>query len=121
MLSRRRMLAAGAGVAAAAGLAACSDGGNSNGKASWAGGDPSADPSAAGGAGGGGWAAQVTITPAADTKDVSPSSQVTVAIANGTLNTVTVAANGKNLDGKLADDKKTWTSSGALTYGATYT
>ncbi|MFB9406838.1 L,D-transpeptidase [Dactylosporangium matsuzakiense] len=121
MLSRRRMLAAGAGIAAAATLAACSDGKGSGGKASWAGGDPSGDPSTPGGGGGGGAPAQVTITPAADAKDVSPSSQVTVAIANGTLTTVTVAANGKNLDGKLADDKKTWTSSGTLAYGATYT
>ncbi|WP_433219269.1 L,D-transpeptidase [Dactylosporangium sp. CS-047395] len=117
MLSRRRMLAAGAGVAAAAALAACNDG--NTGKAAWTGGgSPGPD---GGGGGGGGAPATVTITPAADTKDVAPTSQVTVAIDNGTLNTVTVAAGGKNLDGKLSDDKKNWTSSGALAYGQTYT
>ncbi|MEU7870870.1 Ig-like domain-containing protein [Dactylosporangium sp. NPDC049140] len=117
MLSRRKMLAAGAGAAAAVALAACNDG--NTGKAAWTGnGSPGAD---GGGGGGGGTPATVTITPAADTKDVSPTSQVTVAIDNGTLNTVTVAAGGKNLDGKLAEDKKSWTSSGTLSYGQTYT
>jgi lipoprotein-anchoring transpeptidase ErfK/SrfK len=119
MLSRRKMLAAGAGVAAAATLAACNDN-SSSGKAAWANGG--ASPGAGGGAGGGGGVpAKLTITPAADTKDVPPTSQVTVAIDNGTLNTVTVAAGGKNLDGKLSEDKKSWTSSGTLSYGQTYT
>ncbi|GAA4262680.1 Ig-like domain-containing protein [Dactylosporangium darangshiense] len=114
MLSRRKMLAAGAGVAAAAALAACDNG--SNGKTTWSG--NGASP----GAGGGGAAeAKLTITPAADSKDVKPGSPVTVAIENGTLSTVTVAAGGKNLDGKLDDAKQTWTSTGNLSYGQTYT
>ncbi|MER7283269.1 Ig-like domain-containing protein [Dactylosporangium sp. NPDC000244] len=118
MWSRRKMLAAGAGVAAAAALAACNDG--NKGKAAWTGGGASPGTDAGGG-GGGGAPATLTITPAADTKDVSPTSQVTVAIDNGTLSTVTVAAGNKNLDGKLSEDKKSWTSSGALAYGQTYT
>ncbi|MGI5239114.1 Ig-like domain-containing protein [Dactylosporangium sp. CA-139066] len=118
MLSRRRMLAAGAGVAAATALAACDNGNKA--KGTWSGGGASAGP---GGGDGGGAAApaKVTITPAADTKDVKPGSPVTVAIENGTLSTVTVSANGKNLDGKLDDAKHTWTSTGSLSYGLTYT
>nr|BFE61313.1 Ig-like domain-containing protein [Dactylosporangium thailandense] len=112
------MLAAGAGVAAAAALAACNDG--NKGKAAWTGGGASPGTDAGGG-GGGGAPATLTITPAADTKDVSPTSQVTVAIDNGTLSTVTVAAGNKSLDGKLSEDKKSWTSSGSLAYGQTYT
>ncbi|WP_433607724.1 L,D-transpeptidase [Dactylosporangium sp. CA-139114] len=119
MWSRRKMLAAGAGVAAAAALAACNDG--NKGKAAWSGGGGASPGTEAGGGGGGGAPATLTITPAADTKDVSPTSQVTVAIDNGTLNTVTVAAGNKNLDGKLSEDKRTWTSSGTLAYGQTYT
>jgi lipoprotein-anchoring transpeptidase ErfK/SrfK len=115
MFSRRKMLAAGAGVAAAAALAACDNG--SNGKTTWSG--NGASP----GAGGDGGAAdaKLTITPAADSKDVKPGSPVTVAIENGTLTTVTVAAGGKNLDGQLDDAKHTWTSTGNLSYGQTYT
>ncbi|MFG2039736.1 Ig-like domain-containing protein [Dactylosporangium sp. NPDC048998] len=118
MLSRRKMLTAGAGVAAVAALAACDNG--NKGENTWTstGSTSGAD---GGGGGGGGTPAKVTITPAADSKDVTPTSQVTVAIENGTLNTVTVAADGKNLDGKLADDKSNWTSTGTLAYGQTYT
>ncbi|MER7008034.1 Ig-like domain-containing protein [Dactylosporangium sp. NPDC000555] len=121
MLSRRKILTAGAGVAAAAALAACDN--DTKGKASWAsnGSSPGAGGDGTDGGGGGGTPAKVTVTPAADSKEVPPTSQVTVAIENGTLNTVTVAANGKNLDGKLADDKHNWTSTGTLTYGQTYT
>jgi lipoprotein-anchoring transpeptidase ErfK/SrfK len=112
------MLAAGAGVAAATALAACDHGNQA--KGTWSGGG--ASPGAGGGDGGGGASpAKFTITPAADTKDVKPGSPVTVAIENGTLSTVTVAANGKNLDGKLDDAKHTWTSTGSLSYGLTYT
>ncbi|MEV6926571.1 Ig-like domain-containing protein [Dactylosporangium sp. NPDC051485] len=117
MLSRRRMLATGVGVAAAATLAACDKGDQ---KSTWNGSESPGAPGG-GGEGGGGAAAKVTVQPAADSKDVSPGSQVTVAIENGTLSTVTVATGGKNLDGKLSDDKKTWTSSGTLSYGQTYT
>ncbi|WP_432992831.1 L,D-transpeptidase [Dactylosporangium sp. CA-233914] len=119
MLSRRKMLATGAGVAAAAALAACDNG--STGKSTWTSGGASSGAEGGGDGGGAAEPAKLTITPAADTKDVSPTSQVTVAIDNGTLSTVTVSANGKNLDGKLSGDKKSWTSSGTLAYGQTYT
>jgi hypothetical protein len=117
MLSRRKMLTAGAGITAGAALAACSDK-SSTGKGTWTGG---ASSGPGGDGGGGATPAKLTIMPAADTKDVTPTSPVTVAIENGTLDTVTVAAGGKNLDGKLADDKRTWTSTGTLSYGQTYT
>jgi lipoprotein-anchoring transpeptidase ErfK/SrfK len=117
MLSRRKMLAAGAGIAAGTTLAACSDkGGKSSG--TWSAGGSSGAP---GGNGGAAQAAKLTITPAADSKDVLPGSPVTVAIENGTLNTVTVAAGTKTLDGKIDDEKHNWTSSGTLSYGQTYT
>src|SRR5689334_3557364 len=107
MLRRRKVLVAGAGGAPPRGLAGCS------------GDKPKKTGEAAGGAqgGGGGGAAQpakLTFTPAADSKDVAPSSPVTVAIENGTLDTVTVAAAGKNLAGTLADDKHNWQSTGPL-------
>jgi lipoprotein-anchoring transpeptidase ErfK/SrfK len=119
MLSRRRMLAAGAGVVSATALAACSN----DSKGTWSGGPAgsSSQNPGGGGEGGGGPAAKVTITPAAETKDVTPTSKVTVGIEGGTLSTVTVSANGKNVDGKLAEDKLTWTSTGTLGYGLTYT
>ncbi|MEV4510597.1 Ig-like domain-containing protein [Dactylosporangium sp. NPDC049525] len=115
MLSRRTMLATGAGVAAAAVLAGCSDGGKKSGAAA------GATDGAGGGGGGGAQPAKLTITPAADSKDVPPGSPVTVAIENGTLDTVTVAAGGKTLAGTLADDKHGWQSTGPLAYGQTYT
>ncbi|GAA2629138.1 Ig-like domain-containing protein [Dactylosporangium fulvum] len=115
MLSRRTMLTTGVGVATGVAIAACSDG-KSKGTGAGAAGDPS------GGAGGGGaQPATVTVTPAADAKDVLPGSPVTVAIDNGTLESVTVSGGGKNVDGKLSDDKKQWASSGNLGYGQTYT
>ncbi|WP_432841134.1 Ig-like domain-containing protein [Dactylosporangium sp. CA-092794] len=121
MLSRRKMLTGGAGIAAAAALAACS-GNDSSGKSTWTAGGSSAGPEGGGGDGGGAATpAKLTITPAADSKDVAPTSPVTVAIEGGTLTSVTVAAGSKNLDGKLADDKHNWTSTGTLSYGQTYT
>jgi lipoprotein-anchoring transpeptidase ErfK/SrfK len=117
MLSRRKILAAGAGVASAAALAACGKDSKSKGTAAGTG----ASAGAGGDGGGGVVPAKLTITPAADSKDVAPASQVTVAIENGTLSTVTVAAGGKNLSGKLAEDKRSWTSAGKLAYGQTYT
>ncbi|MFC5008012.1 Ig-like domain-containing protein [Dactylosporangium cerinum] len=117
MLSRRKMLVTGAGVAGAvvAGsvLAGCSDGAKKTGGA--------ATGTTGGPGGGAAQPAKLTITPAADTKDVPPGSPVTVAIENGTLDTVTVAAGGKSVAGTLADDKHNWQSTGALAYGQTYT
>lgn len=116
MLSRRRMLATGAGVAAgiagAAVLTGCSDGARKTGAAAG---------TTGGGGGGGAQPAKLTITPAADSKDVAPSSPVTVAIENGTLESVTVAAGTKTLAGALAEDKHNWQSTGTLAYGQTYT
>ncbi|WP_238010035.1 Ig-like domain-containing protein [Dactylosporangium sp. AC04546] len=108
MFTRRKVLVTGVGAAAGAALAACSDGG-AKGTGTWSSGKPAAA------------AAKVTVTPAADSTDVSPGAPVTVAIENGTLESVTVAGGGKQLDGKLADDKHQWTSSGGLAYNQTYT
>ncbi|MBM7770589.1 lipoprotein-anchoring transpeptidase ErfK/SrfK [Actinokineospora baliensis] len=66
--------------------------------------------------------AKVTATPAANTKDASPAGPITVVVADGTLDTVSLTnAEGKQVKGELAADKKTWTVAEHLGYGKTYT
>jgi lipoprotein-anchoring transpeptidase ErfK/SrfK len=52
---------------------------------------------------------------------VSPSGQVVVSVQDGTLQTCTVTTGSKTVKGKWDDTKTTWTSTGALGYGKTYT
>jgi lipoprotein-anchoring transpeptidase ErfK/SrfK len=117
MLNRRTVLVSGAGLAAAAAVAGCSS--QASGKWASRGGGPSA-----GGDGSPGQpvsTAKLTITPATDTSNVSPADPVTVAIDNGTLESVTVTAGGKTVKGSIAGDQKSWKSSGTLSYSQTYT
>ena len=117
MLTRRTVLATGATVAAGAVVAGCS----SSNKTKWngLGGNPSGGASGAGGGKAGN--ANVTITPATDTKDVSPGDTVKVTVEGGKLQTVTVAAGSKTVDGTLASDSTSWHSTGTLAYSQTYT
>jgi lipoprotein-anchoring transpeptidase ErfK/SrfK len=118
MISRRKAIVGAAGVAgAAAGAALAGCGGGTPRTAGWraAGApiSPSPSPSAA--------PVSFTVTPAADSTDVSPGSQVVVAVAGGTLQTVSVAAGGKAVAGAMDTDGHTWRSTDPLSYGLTYT
>jgi lipoprotein-anchoring transpeptidase ErfK/SrfK len=119
MTKRRTVLAAATGVAASAvagaGLAGCSSGGTS---ARWnaPGSSGSADPSGSSAA-----EADITVTPVTGTKNVAPADGVVVTASAGTLQSVTVVAAGKSVDGALDADQKTWRSTGRLAFNATYT
>ncbi|GAA5184487.1 Ig-like domain-containing protein [Rugosimonospora acidiphila] len=63
----------------------------------------------------------LTVSPNANANNVSPSQQVVVNAEGGTLKSVSVTSGGKALDGAMDADGKTWRSSGALGYAATYT
>ncbi|MGR6320195.1 Ig-like domain-containing protein [Micromonospora soli] len=63
----------------------------------------------------------MTVTPAADTKKVSPLDPVVVAVEGGTLKDVSVTAGSKTVAGKVGSDDRTWQSTGKLAYGKTYT
>jgi lipoprotein-anchoring transpeptidase ErfK/SrfK len=111
MISRRKAIATAAGVAAGATLAGC----GSSRKAAWRQPGASASPSPSL------VAVAFTVTPAADATDVTPNSQVVVAVTGGTLQTVNVVAGGKTVAGTLDPDGRTWRSTDPLGYGLTYT
>jgi lipoprotein-anchoring transpeptidase ErfK/SrfK len=75
---------------------------------------PPADPSSAPGA--------LTVTPAANSKNVAPNAPITVATTAGaTVTSVTVTSGSSTIKGTLAADGKTWTSSTALKFNTKYT
>ncbi len=113
-IKRRTFLFSATGVAAGTALAACGPAGATT---QWnAGGDPGGSPSAENPA-----EADITFTPAAGAKDVSPVDAVVVTVGAGTLQSVTVAAGSKSVAGELDTDQRTWRSTGKLSYGTTYT
>jgi lipoprotein-anchoring transpeptidase ErfK/SrfK len=119
--SRRGVYRAVAVLGVAAALAAGCSGGSSGGNA--------AQPGGSGGGGGGGNsaanqapAAKVAISPAANTANVNPATPVVVKVTDGKLTTVDLAdTTGKKVVGALSGDASTWTSTGPLGFGATYT
>ncbi|WP_232534225.1 Ig-like domain-containing protein [Plantactinospora sp. KBS50] len=118
MVTRRNVVALGAGSAASLALvgltAGCRDGDKPR-NASWngpAGSTDSPSPSAE--------PVSLTVTPAADATKVSPTEPVVVTVANGTLKEVTVAAGDQRVAGRLDDDGTTWRSTGTLGYNKTY-
>jgi Uncharacterized protein conserved in bacteria len=75
---------------------------------------PPADPSSAPGT--------LTVTPAANSKNVAPNVPITIAATAGaTVTSVTVTAGSSTIKGTLAADGKTWTSTTALKFNTTYT
>ncbi|MTD58297.1 L,D-transpeptidase family protein [Amycolatopsis sp. RM579] len=94
-------------------LSACTSGnsGSSNGNT----GNPAASSNAVS-------AVKVSIEPAADATNISPTTPIVVKAAGGTLTDVTVtnSAKGTAVKGALSADKTTWTSSDELGYGAKY-
>lgn len=66
--------------------------------------------------------AKVTLAPVSGTKDVSPVAPVTVTVADGTIEALTLTnPTGKQVIGKLSPDKTSWAVGEPLGYGKTYT
>jgi lipoprotein-anchoring transpeptidase ErfK/SrfK len=66
-------------------------------------------------------ASSLAVNPAANAKNISPVTPVTVQIANGTLETVAVTnAEGREVKGDFDAGKSTWTNSEELGYNKTY-
>ena len=64
--------------------------------------------------------AAITITPAANTSAVRPDAPVTVQASGGTLDNVTLQADGQSLDGDYNQQHTQWQSRWALKPGATF-
>ncbi|MET1075737.1 MAG: Ig-like domain-containing protein [Umezawaea sp.] len=66
--------------------------------------------------------AKFTAVPAADAKDAPVNVPVNVTVSDGTIDEVAVNnPEGKPVAGKLADDKKSWSTTEPLGYGKAYT
>ncbi|MGO1050524.1 L,D-transpeptidase [Crossiella sp. CA198] len=65
--------------------------------------------------------AKVSVEPGDGAKDLSPRAPVKVSVAEGSLDEVTLTADGKAVAGKIAADKKTWAPDKALEFGKSYT
>ncbi|WP_158884636.1 L,D-transpeptidase [Amycolatopsis anabasis] len=109
----RRFALAGLALSVVIGLGACSSGsdtpaGNQN--------------SGTGGGHGAPAGAKIIAQPAAGAKDVAPGEPVKVSVTDGTIQTVTLTnAEGKQVQGQLTEDKRTWNTAEPLGYGKTYT
>jgi lipoprotein-anchoring transpeptidase ErfK/SrfK len=113
-VSRRGVMAGALGIAAGAAVAGCSGTAGASTDAVWAQpGSNSQSPSMV--------PVSMTVTPAADTDNVSPTEQVVVSTAGGKLQSVTVIGGSKPLAGAMDPDGKTWRSSDPLKYGTVYT
>jgi lipoprotein-anchoring transpeptidase ErfK/SrfK len=66
--------------------------------------------------------AKFTAVPAVDAVDVPVNVPVNVTVSDGTIDSVAVAnPEGKPVEGKLSEDKKSWASTEVLGYGKAYT
>ncbi|GLZ36279.1 transpeptidase [Lentzea sp. NBRC 105346] len=66
--------------------------------------------------------AKVTVEPADGAKDVAVTSPVQVTVQDGVIEAVALKSpEGKEVKGKLTEDKKGWTTTEPLGYGKTYT
>ncbi|MFQ6326447.1 L,D-transpeptidase [Nocardia sp. CWNU-33] len=66
--------------------------------------------------------AKVSMAPAADAENVNPTAPVSVTVADGTIDQIALTnANGKQVTGELAPDKRGYKITEALGYAATYT
>jgi lipoprotein-anchoring transpeptidase ErfK/SrfK len=67
-------------------------------------------------------AAAVTASPAFGSTDLSPSQPVTIGVANGALDTVSmIAGDGVPVGGRVSADRGSWTVGEPLRFGQTYT
>ncbi|MFB9237800.1 Ig-like domain-containing protein [Plantactinospora siamensis] len=123
MVTRRKVVALGAGAAASLAVtgltvAGCR-GGDKPKDASWNGPGQSGTGSAAPSPSASAEPVTVKITPVANATKVSPTAPVVVSVAGGTLKGVTVSAGDRKVAGKLAEDGS-WRSTGTLSYNTTY-
>jgi len=116
MVRRRSVLGATAGVAGVWASAACGVG--TSGQAKWGSGTQGGQPDASSSAP---TETAVTFAPVAGAANVAVTEPVTVTVAGGTLGSVTVTAGDKTVAGTLAGDQRTWTATGPLEFGKTYT
>ena len=116
MVQRRTVILRTLGAAAGLAAAGCSHASQPQGSAG-------AEPNPAAGS----WESpsvtpiRLTVSPAAHATGVSPREPVVVAVEDGKLQSVKVAAGGKTIAGTLQPDGVTWRSTGTLAYGETYT
>lgn len=105
------------GIVAVLGLTACSSDGDSGGAVDRTTGSNTPEQQAAPKP-----SAKVTLAPVSGAKDVSPVAPVTVTVADGTIEALTLTnPAGKQVIGKLSADKTSWAVGEPLGYGKTYT
>jgi len=108
MVQRRTVILSALGAAAGLATAGCSTPSHEQGTPPGGSQSPSSTP------------ISMTVGPAAGAAGVSPGKPVVVSVEGGKLQSVTVAAGGKAIDGAVRPDG-TWRSTGTLAYGKTYT
>jgi lipoprotein-anchoring transpeptidase ErfK/SrfK len=118
---RRKAVAVAVGVVASLALAACGDSGTPqfvSGSAT-----PGPTPTASGSAAPADTGSvALSITPAANTKNVPVSAEIGVKLTGGQVGSVTVAEQGgKAVSGKMREDGTSWVPSTPLKWGKTYT
>ena len=116
MVQRRTVILSTLGAAAGLATAGCSTPSQAHG------GVRAVDNASAGGSESpSGTPIRLTVSPAAGAAGVSPEKPVVVSVEGGKLQSVTVAAGGKAIDGAVRPGGVTWRSTGTLAYGKTYT
>ncbi|GGN86047.1 hypothetical protein GCM10010112_67170 [Actinoplanes lobatus] len=110
MIQRRKVIIGTLGVAAAATAAGCTSR-DSKGGTDWVEPVANIEPPVA--------PVKLNVTPVSGTKDVSPVTPITVAVEEGTLQSVTVTVGKAKVEGALQVDG-TWKSTEDLDYGKTY-
>jgi lipoprotein-anchoring transpeptidase ErfK/SrfK len=114
MITRRKLITTGFGVAAGLATASCTSEALAPSKMSSS--QPAPSPSATASL----HPVSVTVTPSANSKSVSPREPVVVSVNGGTLRSVSVTSAGQTVAG-TSSDQQNWRSTGALAYGKTYT
>lgn len=67
-------------------------------------------------------AIRITAKPAFGSKDIGPNDPVTITVFSGKISKMTVTGDdGSTVDGKIGDDKATFTTTDKMAYGVTYT
>lgn len=118
MVSRRGVLTAGLGLASGVALTGC--GSDTSRTVSWRVPGEGADQ-APGATHPVASLVQLTTTPAADSTGIAPTDPIRIAVAQGTIEAVTVAAPDHTVNGALSGDQQSWRSAEPLHYGRKYT
>ncbi|MBT8225693.1 MAG: L,D-transpeptidase family protein [Dactylosporangium sp.] len=113
MVSRRMMLSTSVGIAAGVTTSGCSAPDSPKWVHAGAG-KPGVTPSPTS-------TVRVTVTPAAEAKDISPGDPILISAESGTLQAVTVTTDDTTVAGELDPEQRTWQSTDSLKYNKTYT